>query len=138
MKKFIIAAAITAALTGMTSCTGLLMSSDFGFGDYGPSVDYYWPNYGNVYNPPLGYYGPAWGAPAPPPPPVVVKPASPPNGANRPNYTPSQPNQGQSKPPMVTTTPSGQQRPGNMGQGPTQSNQNNSNNSGSSGTHRGR
>ena len=135
MKKFIIAVAAAATLAGMSSCTGLLMSSDFGFGDYGPSGDIYFPNYGNVYNPPLGYYGPAWGAPTPPPPPVVVKPASPPNGASRPNYTPSQPNQGQSKPPMVDTTPSGQQRPGNMGQGPTQPNQNNS---GSSGTHRGR
>lgn len=137
MKKIIIAAALAMTLTGMTSCTGLLMSSDFGYDDYGPSVDYYWPNYGNIYNPPLGYYGPAWGTPSPPPQ-VVVRPTAPPNGANRPNYVPSQPNQGQNNQrPPVTTTPTGQQRPGNMGQGPAQT-QPNQNNSGSSGTHRGR
>lgn len=138
MKKFIIAAALAASLAGMTSCTGLLMSSDFGLGDYGPVDDYYWPNYGNIYNPPLGYYGPAWGAPTPPPPPPGGGQPQRPNGANRPNYAPSQPSQGSSQRPVITTTPTGQQRPGNMGQGTVQPAQNNSNNSGSSGTHRGR
>lgn len=118
-KNILIVSALTAIFFSLTSCSGLLMSTDFGFDDYGPSYDYYWPNYGNIYNPPLGYYGPAWGAPIPPGPPVINRPVSrplPPNGANRPNYVPSAPSNGnnQSRPP-VSTSPSGQTRPGNMG-----------------------
>lgn len=141
MKKYILPIVIAmAAATGLSSCTGLLMSSDFGYDSYGPPSDYYWPNYGGIYNPPLGYYGPAWGVPVPPGPPYPagpqLRPQQPqqPNGANRPNYVPSS-GQNQSKP--VTTTPTGAQRPGNMGQGPSHSTPSSSQPSGS-GSHRGR
>lgn len=121
----IILTVISVMAFGMVSCSGLLVSSDFGFDDYGPSYDYYWPNYGNIYNPPLGYYGPGWNTP--PPPPVIVRPQKPqpPNGANRPNFIPSTPSAPSAPAPSqpsrpVMTTPTGQPRPGNMGQAPVQ------------------
>jgi hypothetical protein len=136
MKRiYIIPALISAMTAGLASCSGWLMSSDFGFDDYGPSYDYYWPNYGNIYNPPLGYYGPGWDVP--PPRPIINRPQPvPPNGANRPNFVPSKPSAPQRP---VTTSPTGQPRPGNMGQPPVQNvKPENGNNQGSSSPHRGR
>ncbi len=124
---------ILPALTAiMTSCSGMLMSTDFGIDDYGPSNNWYWSPYNGYFDGPTGFYGPTWGTP-PPPPPVVVMPPNrpnqtpPANGSNRPNTTPQRP---------PASAPSGTQRPGNMGQGPAQST--GTNTSGSSGTHRGR
>lgn len=135
-RNHVILILISSLSIGMMSCSGLLMSSDFGFDDYGPAYDSYWPYYGNIYNPPLGYYGPGWNTP--PPPPIINRPQpQPPNGANRPNYIPSKPNNPQPSRPIMTT-PTGQPRPGNMGQGPTQTEVPDGNNRGSSGTHRGR
>ncbi|MDE5553782.1 MAG: hypothetical protein K2J10_01190 [Muribaculaceae bacterium] len=141
--RLLVAATLVVALTGMTSCTGLMLSSDFGYDDYGPAYGgSYWPNYGIGYNPPLGYYGPAWNTPPPPPRPPQQRPPSKPqqpNGSNRPNYTPTQPSKPQPSKPAVSTTPDGQMRPGNMGQpAPSGNNQSGGNQSGSSGTHRGR
>lgn len=146
--KLLVAITLVGALTGMTSCTGMLVSSDFGYDDYGPAYGGgFWPNYGIGYNPPLGYYGPAWNNPLPSLPPQQQRPPQRPNGSNRPNYTPPQPSKPSqpsqpSKPqqpskPAVSTTPDGQMRPGNMGQ-PAPSGNNQGNQSGSSGTHRGR
>lgn len=144
MAKMAFAMAATIAFAiGMSACTGLLTSADFGYDDYGPGYGYYWPSYGGGwYNPPTGLYAPAWGATPPPPPSVGNNTARPqqPNGANRPNYAPTtQPSQNR---PATTPAiaPNGQQRPGNMGQGPVQTGQHQESGSsaGASGTHRGR
>lgn len=123
-------------ILSLSSCSGMLLSTDFGFDDYGPNNGLYWPTYGSIYDGPGGFFGPAWNLTPPPPPRPVYpnrprpgfNPSNPPsNGANRPNFAPQQP---------TTTTPSGAQRPGNMGQGPVHTPGTNTN--GSSATHRGR
>ncbi|MDE6239005.1 MAG: hypothetical protein K2M54_03350 [Muribaculaceae bacterium] len=136
--KLLASILLSGAIVGLSSCTGLMMSSDFGYDDYGPVyTGGYLPNYGIGYNPPLGYYGPAWNTPPPPPP---APAPSRPNGSNRPNYAPPQQSQPQQPSrPVQSTAPNGQQRPGNMGQpAPSGNNQSGGNQSGSSGTHRGR
>lgn len=122
-------ASAAAALT-LTSCSGLLMTPDFGSDYYGPTNDWYWSPYNGYYNGLGGYLGPSWNTPPPPPPPSRPLPPSAsgnwhpnrPNGANRPNYIPDNKpstDQHNNKP---ATAPNGAQRPGNMGQGSVKGN----------------
>lgn len=116
----------------LASCGGMMLSTDFGIDDYVPADTWYWPNYGGFYYGPGAYWGPAWNLP-PLPRPIYpdrpgFQPSSPPNSVNRPNFVPSGP---------VNTTPSGAERPGNMGQGPS-SKPGNSDSGGASDSRRGR
>ncbi len=110
-----------ALLGGLTSCTGLLVSSDFGYDDYGPSVygpGYYGSPYGFGYNPPPPNYQPGWNGPVIAPAPVIPpSPPQGPNGANRPNYVPPTNDRPAQSQPQVrpSTSNSGVERPGNMG-----------------------
>lgn len=118
------ALALCAAIA-LPSCTGLMMSTDFGYDDYGPSIDWYGPPYTGYYN---GLFGPSWTTPPPPPRPLPPansgnwQPNRPngtnrPNGANRPNFIPeNKPSSGGTGTPPATA-PNGTVRPGNMGQG---------------------
>lgn len=145
MKRKSLFTICTAAAVALSSCTGMLMSTDFGIDDYGPN-NWYWSPYNGYYDGPGAWMGPSWNTP-PPPRPTPVRPAPTPtpppsNGANRPNTTPTRPSQSPTNPPAS-------QRPGNMGQAPSQSNTQrpgntpsqspaSTNTNGSSGTHRGR
>ena len=130
-----------AAVVALSSCTGMLMSTDFGIDDYGPANNWYWSPYNGYYDGPGAWMGPSWNTPPPPPRPAPVRPAPskpspsqpPSNGSNRPNTSPSRPSQSPTNPPAS-------QRPGNMGQAPSQGSSSSSttNTNGSSSTHRGR
>lgn len=107
----LIAAAIACSALLLSSCADMMLSSDFGLDDYynGYNSPWYYNPYGyGPLNGWGGFYGPDWPGVRPLPPynGPTFTPRPPANGANRPNVPDSRP---------VISSPSGTQRPGNMG-----------------------
>lgn len=107
--KLVISVIAVVSAIGLSSCTGMMLSTGIDYGDYDPG--WYWSPYGTLYDGPWnGVLPPRPPRPLPPQynPGPVIRPG---NGQNRPNIVPSGP--------VINTTPNGASRPGNMGMGPT-------------------
>lgn len=106
MKRVILKCGLAlASVMAMSSCADMMLSTDFGYGDFYPDYsdyNWYWNSYPYYNN---GFFGPPGPPPRPRPPQVSVPDYRPPASGNP----------GQANRPPVTTLPDGSQRPGNMG-----------------------